>query len=68
MKRIYLALQTISDGRIQVRRYSPDSEKTTPVFEPRSDKAKEWLIRAGKPKWTGNHLEYPKHIEPYDFD
>lgn len=56
--RIYLAHQRISDGRVQIRRWSPDRVspigKADPLFlgfEKQSSQATAWLAAHGEPTW-----------------
>jgi hypothetical protein len=49
---IYLAWQKIADGRIQIRRYSPNAyDSELKLFEKRTPKALQWLEEHGHPEW-----------------
>ena len=56
---VYLAWQTISDGRKQIRRYSPHAfNSELKLFEPISQKAIEWLEKNNHPDFnTVNKIE-----------
>lgn len=59
---IYLAWQSISDGRKQIRRYSPNAyHKEIKLFEPFSSKAIAWLEKHNHPEWPAC-----QGLEPYD--
>lgn len=57
----------MSDGRKQIRRYSP-TKSITPHFEPQTEQAKKWLEQAGWPVWKGKDETIPPDIEPYYYE
>lgn len=69
--RIYLAHQRIADGRVQIRRWSPDRVSTIgkagPLFlgfERQSSQATAWLAANGEPTWP-QCLAAALPAEPY---
>jgi len=55
---IFLAWQTISDGRKQIRRYSPNaSNSEIKLFEPATKKAIDWLEENQNPEWPNINLD-----------
>lgn len=61
---IYLAWQTISDGRKQIRRYSPSAKPSElKLFEPVSKAAIDWLASHGDPEYPDCLSHIPIH--PY---
>jgi hypothetical protein len=56
---VYLAWQTISDGRKQIRRYSPHAfNSELRLFEPANKQAIQWLEQNGNPDFnTVNKIE-----------
>ena len=49
---IYLAWQKISDGRLQIRRYSPNAKASEiKLFEPSSKAAITWLSENNNPQY-----------------
>jgi len=64
---IYLAYQKIADGRIQIRRYSPNAHnKEIRLFEPVSDRAIKWLEDNGCPDFDKIDQFNPSGSAPYD--
>lgn len=69
--RIYLAYQRIADGRVQIRRWSPDRVSPTGRagqkflgFEKQSSQATAWLAAHGEPTWP-ECLAVALPVEPY---
>jgi hypothetical protein len=63
---IYLAWQTIKDGRRQIRRYSPNAANSElKLFETASQKAIDWLEKANHPEFpycVGKETTAPYHV------
>ncbi len=61
--RIFLAWQTIADGRRQIRKWSPDTRKFF-GYEKQTFKALDWLKWNKNPEWEKIKLPYPE--TPYE--
>jgi hypothetical protein len=67
--RVYLALYVVSNGVLQIKRYTPDGEFSNLIigsFEKRSIKARDWLEKHANPTYEGKQTKPPKGAEPYE--
>jgi hypothetical protein len=61
--RIHLAWQRISDGRLQIRRWSPDHPDTFMGYQRQNTMALHWLSVNGDPLWPNCHVP---DAQPYE--
>lgn len=63
--RVFLFQQTLKDGRVQFRRFSPDKPSEFLGFEKQNSAAQAWMNLYGNPVWPDDAFNIVKTASPY---
>ena len=67
--RVYLARQRFKDGRVMLRRWSPDVPGVPEggLYQAQTKPARDWIARAGAPRWRDDKPQtVPMGMEPFE--